>query len=72
MSTEYLDRLSAFASGLRLEDLEDSTIRAAKHVVLDTIGAILAGSGLPENANFAGLAKNFGPGRSIHPHGSRG
>ena len=62
MSTEYLDRLSSFASGLRLEDLEDSTIRAAKHVVLDTIGAILAGSGLPENANFAGLAKTLGPG----------
>ena len=56
MSSEYLDRLSQFVTNTRLEDLESSTVDAAKLVVLDTLGAILAGSRLPENAKFAGLA----------------
>ena len=62
MSTDYLDQLSTFASGLRLEDLDETTVQAAKHVVLDTIGAVIAGSRLAENANFARLAKILGPG----------
>ena len=62
MPTDYLDQLSTFASGLRLEDLDETTVQAAKHVVLDTIGAVIAGSRLPENANFARLAKVLGPG----------
>ena len=56
MSSDYLDQLSEFVVGTRLEDLEESTVEAAKLVVLDTIGAILAGSRLEENANFAQLA----------------
>ena len=64
MSTDYLDQLSVFAAGLRLEELEESTVQSAKHVVLDTIGAMLAGSRLPENANFAKLATTLGPGGS--------
>ena len=45
----YLDRLSGFVCDTGLESLEPSTILAAKSVVLDTIGAMLAGSRLPEN-----------------------
>ena len=60
MARDYLDQLAEFVVGLRLEDLEEAAVTAAKDVVLDTIGAILAGSRLPENANFASLAANMG------------
>ena len=56
MSSEYLDRLAQFVINTRLEDLENSTVDAAKLVVLDTLGAMLAGSRLPENVKFASLA----------------
>jgi 2-methylcitrate dehydratase PrpD len=59
MSTDYLDQLSQFVVDTRLEDLDGSTVTAAKAVVLDTIGAILAGSRLPENANLARLARGM-------------
>jgi 2-methylcitrate dehydratase PrpD len=57
---DYLDRLSKFACDTRLGDLEPSTVTAAKAVVLDTIGAMLAGSRLPENAKLAQLAARTG------------
>ncbi len=53
---DYLDRLAEFASGLAYERLSDSAKNAARRVVLDTVGAILAGSRLPENANLAQYA----------------
>ena len=56
----YLTRLSDFVFNTRLESLELSTILAAKLVVLDTIGAILGGSNLPENVKLAQLAANTG------------
>ncbi|MDP6226893.1 MAG: MmgE/PrpD family protein [Dehalococcoidia bacterium] len=59
MSLDYLDQLSQFVVDTRLEDLDGSTVTAAKAVVLDTIGAILAGSRLPENANLARLAQGM-------------
>ncbi|MCH8225715.1 MAG: MmgE/PrpD family protein [Chloroflexi bacterium] len=62
MSNDYLDQLSRFAAETRLEDLEGSTVAAAKDVVLDTIGAIIAGSRWPENAAFARLAPSIGGG----------
>ncbi len=62
MSTDYLDQLSRFTTETRLEDLEGSTVAAAKDVVLDTIGAIIAGSRWPENAAFARLAPSIGGG----------
>ena len=72
MSGNYLDRLSEFVVELRWEDLHPSTIAAAKDVVLDTIGAMIAGSRLDENANFARLAASLsGPGNSTvigHSH----
>ncbi|MCH7738225.1 MAG: MmgE/PrpD family protein [Chloroflexi bacterium] len=57
---DYLDRLSRFVCDTRLDDLEPSTVNAAKAVVLDTIGAMLAGSRLPENVKLAQLAAKTG------------
>ncbi|MDE2844885.1 MAG: MmgE/PrpD family protein [Chloroflexota bacterium] len=53
---DYLDKLAQFVVEARLEDLSQATVSAARDVVLDTIGAILAGSRLPENGNLARLA----------------
>jgi 2-methylcitrate dehydratase PrpD len=52
----YLDRLARLARRVRFEDLSDSAVVAAKAVVLDTLGAILAGSRLGENQKLADLA----------------
>lgn len=60
MPTNYLDQLARFVVNTHLEDLDESTVAAAKNVLLDSIGAILAGSRLPENANFARLAQDLG------------
>jgi hypothetical protein len=51
MASDYLDKLSEFVTNTRLEDLNWSTIIAARTVVLDTLGAVLAGSRLKENSN---------------------
>ena len=64
MAEDYLDRLAGFVASVRLEDLDESTVAAAKNVVLDTIGAILAGSRMAENANFARFALTTGTGKS--------
>ncbi|MDP7588186.1 MAG: MmgE/PrpD family protein [SAR202 cluster bacterium] len=56
----YLDRLSRFVCDTHLGNLESSTVNAAKAVVLDTIGAMLAGSRLPENAKLAQLVAKTG------------
>ncbi|MBI2205419.1 MAG: MmgE/PrpD family protein [Candidatus Rokubacteria bacterium] len=55
-STDYLDRLARLVAGTRCADLRESTVAAAKAVTLDTLGAILAGSRLPQNAKLAALA----------------
>ena len=56
-SPDYLDKLARFVAETRLEDLPESTVAAARDVVLDTIGAILGGSRLPENGSLARLAQ---------------
>ena len=56
MTGDYLDRLARLAWCVRFDDLTASTVRAAKAVVVDTLGAILAGSRLDENAKLADLA----------------
>jgi 2-methylcitrate dehydratase PrpD len=56
MTTDYLDRLARLARGVRFDELSPTTTAAAKAVVLDTIGAILAGSRLGENQKLADLA----------------
>lgn len=43
------------AAAIRFDDLDRAAVEAAKRVVLDTLGAILAGSRLDENARLADL-----------------
>ncbi len=57
---EYLERLAAFVSEMRLDSLSAEAVDAARTVALDTFGAILAGSRLPENRNLARLAVKMG------------
>ncbi len=59
MAQDYLDQLAEFVADTRVEDLPPGAIAAAKDVVLDTLGAITAGSRLAENANFAVLASEM-------------
>ena len=58
-SPDYLDKLARFVAETRLEDLPDTTVAAARDVVLDTIGAILGGSRLAENGSLARLAQTM-------------
>jgi 2-methylcitrate dehydratase PrpD len=65
MARDYLDRLAEFVTSTNWADLDSSTIFAAEKVVLDTLGAILLGSRMKENANLAQLARDLsGPGRA--------
>jgi len=68
---DYLDALSGFVADTRYEQLSSEAVTATKDVVLDTVGAIVAGSRLPENAAFARLtAQRSGPGTATllgHP-----
>jgi 2-methylcitrate dehydratase PrpD len=59
---DYLDRLARVAARARFAELSQETVAAAKDVILDTLGAILAGSRLPENARLARVvAERSGP-----------
>jgi len=53
---DYLDRLAAFVAATRFDALPASTVAAAKLVLLDTLGAIVAGSAMPENGELARFA----------------
>jgi 2-methylcitrate dehydratase PrpD len=70
---DYLDHLARFAADLSLDALPASTVAAARLVLLDTIGAIVAGSAEPENARLAELAARRSPGggASLLGHASR-
>jgi len=59
--TDYLDRLARFAEETRFPSLPASAVAAAKLVLLDTLGAIAAGSALDENARLARLASDRCP-----------
>jgi 2-methylcitrate dehydratase PrpD len=52
----YLDRLARLVTATRFADLGEPSIAAARRVTLDTLGAILAGSRLPENGQLATFA----------------
>lgn len=52
----YLDRLARVAAHARFKELNAGTSAAARDVVLDTLGAILAGSRLGENVRLGRLA----------------
>ncbi len=51
--TDYLDRLAAFVEAVDVERLTDAAMGGARLVLLDTIGAMVAGSALPENRRLA-------------------
>jgi 2-methylcitrate dehydratase PrpD len=53
---DYLDRLALRVAGTSLDTLPAASVAAAKLVVLDTLGAIVAGSALDENRRLAALA----------------
>src|SRR5437867_7536417 len=55
-AVDYLDRLAAFVAATRFEALPAPTVAAAKLVLLDTLGAIVAGSAEAENVELARLA----------------
>lgn len=60
--SDYLDTLSKFASEATFENLSPEAVEATKDVVLDTIGAMLAGSRLAENSAFAKtISERSGP-----------
>ena len=50
---DYLDRLARLVEETSVERLPDAAIKAARRVLLDTIGAMVAGSALPENRRLA-------------------
>ncbi len=58
---DYLDRLAHFAAETRLDTLAPATVAAAKLVLLDTLGAMIAGGALPENSRLAQLAAARSP-----------
>jgi 2-methylcitrate dehydratase PrpD len=51
---DYLDRLSRFVVDTSIESLGEAAVQAGRLVLLDTIGAMVAGSALPENRRLAG------------------
>ncbi len=59
--TDYLGRLASCATDIKLGSLPSSTVAAAKLVLLDTIGAMVAGSAQPENVRLAALAARRSP-----------
>lgn len=50
---DYLDRLARLVEETSVERLSDAAVQAARLVLLDTIGAMVAGSALPENRRLA-------------------
>ncbi len=54
--SDYLTRLARLAAGTTYDRLTASTVAAARAVTLDTLGAMLTGSRVAENARLADLA----------------
>jgi 2-methylcitrate dehydratase PrpD len=54
--TDYLDRLARLAVETRYDDLSERARAAARLVILDTLGAMVAGSVLDENRRLARFA----------------
>jgi 2-methylcitrate dehydratase PrpD len=71
-AVDYLDRLAGFVAATRLDALPASTVAATKLVLLDTLGAIVAGSAMPENGQLARLAAARGSEGSATVLGHRG
>jgi len=59
------ERIAQHMAGVRFEDLPPSTVTAAKHILLDATGVMLAASGMAEEAApFIRLASEAGAGPS--------
>lgn len=58
---DYLGELATCVHDTKLSRLPASTVAASKLVLLDTIGAMVAGSALPENVRLARLAAKRSP-----------
>jgi 2-methylcitrate dehydratase PrpD len=58
---DYLEQLAASVHDTKLNRLPASTVTASKLVLLDTIGAMVAGSALPENVRLARMAAKRSP-----------
>ena len=69
----YLDRLARLVEETSVERLPDTAVQAARLVLLDTIGAMVAGSALPENRRLAEstLARRSRAGATLLGHGGR-
>src|SRR5260370_19997570 len=70
---DYLARLSEFVAAVSLDRLPDEAIQAARLVLLDTIGAMVAGSAQPENRRLAAAmhARRSRAGATLVGHGGR-
>jgi len=55
-----VDSLLDYITSVQYEDLPDEVVRAAKGIILNTFGAILAGSGAQGVKEIASLAKQWG------------
>jgi 2-methylcitrate dehydratase PrpD len=60
---DYLDVISSFAARTAYVDIPVAAREAAKLVLLDTLGGMLASSVLPESEGFARLATSSSPGQ---------
>jgi 2-methylcitrate dehydratase PrpD len=58
---DYLEQLATCVHDTKLSRLPASTVAASKLVLLDTIGAMVAGSALPENVRLARMAARRSP-----------
>ena len=69
----YLDRLARFVEETSVERLPDAARQAARLVLLDTLGAMVAGSALPENRRLAETMheRRSRPGATLLGHGGR-
>ena len=68
---DYLDTLAEFVAETKYRDLSPDAVAAVRDVTLDTVGAIVGGSRLPENASLAQMmAERSGPATAtIFGHG---
>jgi 2-methylcitrate dehydratase PrpD len=57
---EFAASFAAFSATLRLSDLPDEVIQAARVNLLDTLACAIAGSNAPGVADVAGLARSWG------------
>ncbi|HET8533723.1 MAG TPA: MmgE/PrpD family protein [Methylomirabilota bacterium] len=70
---DYLDRLSQFVEAVSLDRLPDEAVQATRLVLLDTIGAMAAGSAQPENRRLAATMheRRSRAGATLIGHGGR-